>query len=63
MHGTNHNFFREHLGSTDIEPHQINVGVLAHGPTDARYRCVCDEVGVHEGSVKFEVPEREPDGN
>jgi len=63
MHGTNHDFFREHLGPTDIEPHHINVGVLAHRPTDARHRFVCDEVGVREGSVKFEVPEREPDGN
>ncbi len=59
MHGTNHDFFKEHLGPMVTEPHQINVGVLACGPTEARYRFVCDEVGESEGTVEFEVPERE----
>lgn len=63
MYGTNHPFFTEHLGPSDTKAHQINVAVLAHGPTEAHYRCVCDEVGKSEGSVRFEVPEREQGGN
>jgi hypothetical protein len=63
MYGQNYPFVRPHLGPSATEPHQINVAVLAHGPTEAHYRCVCDEVGKSEGSVKFEVPEWEPDGN
>jgi hypothetical protein len=59
MYGTNHPFFTEHLGPSDTKAHQINVAVLAHGPTEAHYRCVCDEVGKSEGSIEFEVPARE----
>jgi len=59
MHGANHDFFAPHLGPSATKPHQINVGVLSPGKTEARYRCVCDEVGEAEGPVGFEVPERE----
>jgi len=58
MYGTNHDFFSPHLGPSATEPHQINVGVLSHGSTEASYRCVCDEVGESEGSIEFKVPER-----
>jgi hypothetical protein len=57
MYGQNHDFVRPHLGPTATEPHQINVAVLAHGPTEARYRFVCDEVGESEGAIEFKVPE------
>ena len=64
MHGANHDYFRPHLGPTATEPHQINVGVVAHGPTEARYRFVCDEVGESEGTIEFKVPEwKHPLGN
>ena len=63
MYGANHDFDRPRLGPTATEPHQINAAVLAHGPTEARYRFVCDEVGESEGTIKFEVPEWKPDGN
>ena len=62
MYGQNYDFVRDRLGPTATEPHQINVAVLAHGPTEARYRFVCDEIGESKGTIKFEVPEREPDG-
>ena len=62
MYGQNYPFVWPHLGPSATEPHHINVAVLAHGPTEAHYRCVCDEVGESEGSVRFEVPEWEPDG-
>jgi hypothetical protein len=57
MYGANHDIFEEYIGPKDTKPHQINVALLAHGPTEARYRFVCDEVGESEGSIKFEVPE------
>lgn len=57
MHGQNHNFFAPHIGPSATVPHQINVGVLSVGPTVARYRCVCDEVGESEGRVGLAVPE------
>jgi hypothetical protein len=63
MYGPNHDFYREHLGPSDTKPHNINFAVLVHGPTEAHYRCVCDEVGVYEDSIRFEVPERETDGH
>jgi hypothetical protein len=63
MYGQNHPFFTEHLGPSSTKPYQINVAVLAHGPTEAHYRCVCDEVGKSEGSVRFDIPEWKPDGN
>jgi hypothetical protein len=63
MHGTNHDFVKPHLGPTATEPHEIHVSVLAHGPTEARYRFVYDEVGESKGTIKFEVPVREQDGN
>ena len=59
MHGVNHDFYAPHIGPSTTAPHQINVGVLSDGPTEARYSCVCDEVGKSEGSVEFEVPRRE----
>jgi len=59
MYGQNHDFVRPHLEPTATEPHQISVAVLAHGPTEARYRFVCDEVGESEGTIEFKVPERE----
>jgi hypothetical protein len=63
MYGANYDFDRPRLGPTSTEPHQINAAVLAHGPTEARYRFVCDEVGESEGTVKFTIPERPRDGN
>jgi hypothetical protein len=62
MYGQNHPFFTEHLGPSSTKPYQINVAVLAHGPTEAHYRCVCDEVGESEDSIRFKVPEWVPDG-
>ena len=59
MHGQNRDFFAPHIGPSATLPHQVNVGVLSVGPTVARYRCVCDEVGESEGHLEFEVPERE----
>jgi hypothetical protein len=59
----NYDFSRPHLGPSATDPHQINAAVLAHGPTEAHYRCVCDEVGKSEGSVRFDIPEWKPDGN
>lgn len=64
MYGANYDFDRPRLGPTATEPHQINVAVLAHGPTEARYHFVCDEVGKsEEGTIRFNVPEWKPDGN
>jgi hypothetical protein len=63
MYGQNYPFSMERLGPSDTEPYQINAAVRAHGPTEAHYRCVCDKVGKSEGSVKFDVPERQRDGN
>jgi hypothetical protein len=63
MHGQNHDFVRDRLGPTATDSHDIHVSVLAHGPTEARYRFVCDEVGESEGTLKFEVPEWKPEGN
>jgi hypothetical protein len=63
MHGQYHDFVRPHLGPTATDPHDIHVSVLAHGPTEARNRFVCDEVGESEGTINFEVPEWKPDGN
>jgi hypothetical protein len=57
MYGANHEIFEEYIGPKNTKPHQINVALLAHGPTEARYRFVCDEVGESEGTIKFEVPE------
>lgn len=62
-YGQNYDFDRTRLGPTSTEPHQINAAVLAHGPTEAGYRFVCDEVGESEGTLNFEVPEWRPDGN
>jgi len=59
MYGANYDFDRPRLGPTATESHQINAAVLAHGPTEARYRFVCDEVGESEGTIEFKVPERE----
>jgi hypothetical protein len=61
MHGSHHPYSNRHLGPTTTVPVQLNVDVLHYGSTEARYTCVCDEVGKSEGSVKFEVPEREQD--
>ena len=64
MYGQNYDFVRDRLGPTATEPHQINAAVLAHGPTEARYRFVCDEVGESEGTLEFKVPEwKHPLGN
>jgi hypothetical protein len=63
MYGQNHPFFTEYLGPSSTKPCQINVAVLAHGPTKAHYRCVCDEVGESNGTVEFKIPERPRDGN
>lgn len=57
MHGPNHDFFAAHIGPSACLPHQINAGVVSHGLTEARYLCVCDEVGKSEGRIEFEVPE------
>ena len=57
MHGQNHDFSAPHIGPSVSLPHQVNVGVVSHGPTEARYLCVCDEVGKSEGRIEFEVPE------
>ena len=57
MHGQNRDFFAERLGPSRDAPHQVNVGILTHGPTEAQYVCACDEVGESEGSVAFVVPE------
>jgi hypothetical protein len=46
------------LGPSAKVAGQLNVDVLHYGPTEARYTCVCDEVGESEGSVEFEVRER-----
>jgi hypothetical protein len=63
MYGQNYPFVWPHLGPSATEPHHINVAVLAHGPTEAHYRCVCDEVGESDGTVEFKIPERQRDGN
>jgi hypothetical protein len=63
MYGQNYPFSIERLGPSDTEPYQFNVAVLAHGPTEAHYRCVCDEVGESDGTVEFKIPERQRDGN
>ena len=60
MHGPNHDFFAARLGPSESQPLQVNVAILAYGPTEAHYVCVCDEVGESEGTIRFEVPEREP---
>ena len=46
------------LGPSESVPHQVNVDVLSYGPTEARYVCTCDEVGASEGTIEFEVSER-----
>ena len=46
------------LGPAESVPHQVNVDVLSYGPTKARYFCTCDEVGASEGTIEFEVSER-----
>jgi hypothetical protein len=63
VYGQNYPFFTEHLGPLATKQHQINAAVLSHGLTAAPYRCVCDEVGKSEGTIEFEVPEREQGGN
>jgi hypothetical protein len=45
LHGQNRNLFAPHIGPSATVPHAVNVGVLSVGPTVARYRVVCDEVG------------------
>lgn len=57
MHGENRDFSAERLGPSCDTPHQVNVGILSHGPTEAIYVCACDEVGESEGRVAFVVPE------
>jgi hypothetical protein len=49
----------QRLGPRDTVPHQVNVDVLSYGPTEAHYVCKCDEVGESEGTIEFEVTERE----
>ena len=61
MHGMNQDFSAERLGPSCAAPHQVNVGILSHGPTEASYVCACDEVGESEGRVAFVVPEWERD--
>jgi hypothetical protein len=63
MHGANHDFFEHHIGPSSTRVHQVNVAVLSQGWTEARYRCVCDEVGESDGTVEFKIPERQRDGN
>ena len=57
MHGQNHDFSAERLGPSCDAPHQVNVGILSYGPTEASYVCACDEVGESKGRVAFVVPE------
>jgi hypothetical protein len=63
MHHSNHPYTNRHLGPSAKVAVQLNVDVLHYGSTEARYTCVCDEVGESEGLVEFEVREREPGEN
>jgi hypothetical protein len=58
MHGGYSTYSTQHLGPSATEPVQVNVDVLHYGSTKAHYVCSCDEVGVSEGTIEFEVRER-----
>jgi hypothetical protein len=58
MHGSYATYTTQHLGPSTTVPVQVNVDVLHYGPTTAHYVCSCDEVGVCEGPIEFEVHER-----
>jgi hypothetical protein len=62
LYGANQDFFEHHIGPSEDRVFQVNAAVHAYGPTEARYWCVCDEVGETEGDIEFEVPERGPGG-
>jgi len=59
LYGANYDFSDHHIGPSEDRVLQINAAVHAYGPTEARYICVCDEVGKSDGTIEFEVPERE----
>lgn len=58
MHGSYHPYSTQHLGPSTTVPVQVNVDILHYGSTKAHYVCSCDEVGVSEGIIEFEVHER-----
>jgi hypothetical protein len=57
---SNNPYTHRSLGPSVTTAVQISVHVLRHGSTEARYTCVCDEVGKAQGSFEFEVRERKP---
>jgi hypothetical protein len=58
MHGPNRDFSAARLGPSVTTVHSVNVGIRFYGPTNARYRCTCDEVGEVRGVIEFNVPEK-----
>ena len=63
LHGANNPIVEDRIGPEDTKVHQRNVGIVAHGPTEATYTCWCDEVGKSEGRIPFVVPEWKRDEN
>ena len=58
LYGVNQDFSEHHIGPSDHRAFQVNAAVHSYGPTEARYWCVCDEVGEFEDTIHFEVPEQ-----
>jgi hypothetical protein len=58
MHGPNRDYSAPYMGPKSTKAYAKNVGIRVYGPTEAHYRCVCDEVGDIEGAIEFEVPEK-----
>jgi hypothetical protein len=58
LHGPNHDYSAPYMTPKSTKAYSKKVGILVYGPTEAHYRCVCDEVGDIEGVIEFEVPEK-----
>jgi hypothetical protein len=56
MHGENHDFEQGRIGPASSGVHDVRARTIAPGATEARYRCVYDEVGEIKGVVEFDVP-------
>ena len=60
MFGANYPFESDRLGPAAPTIHSFHVRVFEYGPTTAKCRSVCDEVGESNGVIRFNVPKREP---
>jgi hypothetical protein len=58
LHGENRDYSAPYMAPKSTKAYAKHAGFRVYGPTEAHYRCVCDEVGDIEGVIEFEVPEK-----